>query len=317
LNTDFQISYTLDILFFIDCMIDEKKKELYEDDIYRLMPMLGTVSDKYIEKLIKMNQHTPRMIEHLVSILLINEHLHEWSVTDLLDRHKHLIKNFKKTKQFSSASKDLKKFIKSHSLKAIPLIKAIVIDLERLDFKKFWLEEKLPLLKEKITEYQMTLGGFNIASHVNKWVMNKEVLSSGQWYLLIYSGADYKTLLQEYRVTSAILARENLFECIISYALQVNSYKDVCKLLKPTQKLQAEFKSHEECKKLKKISNYVETSLKMALKIYLLEGCGTVAPKLPDNSFANEILNYLYEFKKQDNIKAPEYLGEMMKKFSK
>jgi len=299
-------------------MIDEKKRKWYEADIEKFMPMLGTVSDKYLEKLIKISQGTPKITEHIASMLIVNDHLHDWTITDLLDRHKRLVTIFKKTKQFSNAPKDLKKFLNNDYAKVMPLIKIIATDLERLGFKNFWLEEKLPLLKERISDYQVILSEFDIAGHVNNWAVNKKILDSGKWYVLAYSGANYNTLLKEYRVISSIISSERLFERMISYGLKMNIYQKSCKVLKPTPELKAEFKGHKRYKSFKGIASYAEGSLKLALKIYLLEGCGNMAPDLPeDYPFAAEILTYLREHDKPDNVPVGDYVGEMMKKFSK
>ena len=317
MDTDFQISYTLDLLFYIGCMLDAKKRELYADDIEKFMPMLGTISDKYIEKLTKIHQSTPQMIEHIASILIVDDHLHNWTITDLLDRHKRLASTFKKNKLFENVSKDFKKFLNTDYGKVMPLIKTIATDLERLGFKTFWLEEKLPILKERINDYQIILSQFDIMHHLNSWVINKK-MGVGQSYVFAYSGRRYRVLLGKYRVISSVIPADDLFERMISYALRVNTYKKFCKILKPTSALKIEFKGHKRHKSFKGITAYAEANLKLALKVYLLETCGNNAMELSgEYPFATEILNHLRTNKKPNTLAAGPYVLGMMKQFSK
>ena len=317
MSTEFQISYTLDVLFYIGCMIDKEKKELYDEDINRFMPMLGTISDKYLEKLEKIKQSTPKFINYLVSMLIVNDHLHDWSTTDLLDKHRHLVATFKKAEQAGHASNGLRKFIVGDFSKSMSLIKTIATDLERLEFKKFWLEEKLPLLKERTAQYQKVLSEFNIATHLNGWV-EKKIPESGQWYLLAYSGNQYQLLLNEYSVTAPTTSADQLFDRMVSYALKNACYKKYCKTLKPEKSLKIEFKEHERYKSFKGISSYIDTCLKMALKVYLMEGCGKTGLEAPaDYPFATKMIAYLREVDKLEGVAVSSYINDMMRYFSR
>ena len=316
MSTEFHVSYTLDALLYIKCMIDEEKRNLYDEDIGRFLPMLGTVSDEYLEKLKKINKKNPKFIDHMVSLLIVNDHLHDWTTTDLLDRHKRLVVMFKKSEH--TASKDLKKFIKKDFSKTIPLIKTIASDLERLGFKKFWLEEKLPALKERSAENQLLLSEFNIARHVNGWLEKQNIPDGGDWYMLAYNGNEYKILLNDFNVTSPITPSDELFDTIVAYALNATSYRSYCKSLKPTTSLKAELKGHKNYKSYKKISYYADACLKMALKIYLREGYNKTDKTIADDyPFATDLLNYLRSDEKSANETIGHYITNMMKYFSR
>ncbi|MCL1991096.1 MAG: hypothetical protein FWG67_09435 [Defluviitaleaceae bacterium] len=318
MGADFQISYTLDMLLYIGCLIDEKKSAFYEADVQQFMPMLGTVSDKYLAKLTKVNKRTPGFIEHIVSILIVNDHLHDWRIVDLLDRPHRLVVVFKKAKQFDHAAKDLKKFLKRDFLKVIPLVTTIIHDLERLGFKKFWLEKKLPHLKERTSEYQKILDEFNIVEHVNGWVVDKKKPNPNKWYMLAYSGFEYKVLFKAYQITSPVILVEQLFDRVVSYGVSVNTYRSFCKKLKPTLALKAEFKGHELYKTFNGISGYAERCLKMALKVYLLERCGRADLELSKAyPFASDILDYFRAVEKPKDVSVKRYVMEMMKELSK
>lgn len=318
MSTVFQISYTLDVLLYIGCMIDEEKRNLYDEDMNRFMPMLGTISDKYLEKLKKIHQGTPDFINHIVMMLIVNDHLHDWKTADLLDRHKRLVVVLKKAKQFKYAPNELKKFMNGDFSKSMSLIKTIANDLERLEFKKFWLEEKLPLLKERTAQYQKVLSECNMAQHVNGWIEDKKIPVSGGWYMLAYSGDQYQLLLNEFSVVSPIISAEQLFSKVASYALRIAHYQKYCKALKPDASLKAEFKGHELYKTFKKISVYADSCLKMALKVYLMEGCGKASLELSAHyPFATELLVYLRENEKPEGTAVGSYVVAMMKRFSR
>ena len=324
MSVEFQVSYTLDVIFYIKCLIDEEKRNLYDEDISRFLPMLGTVSDEYLEKLKKINQKNPDFIDYIVSLLIVNDHLHDWTTADLLDKRKRLVAMFKKSKQFVNSSKILKKFINSNFSKTIPLIKTIASDLERLQFKKFWLEEKLPFLRERSVENQLVLknhsahGEATIAKHINGWVKTKKMPENGQWYMLAYSGNEFKVLLDDFSVTSAITSADQLLDTVVSYVLKNNSYREFCKKLKPTPSLKAEFKGHEHYKSFKGISGYVDACLTMAIKVYLMTGYGKNNMVAGDDyPFATCLLAYLHENEKPADVAVGEYVTNMMKDFSR
>jgi len=299
-------------------MLDEEKRNLYDEDVSRFMPMLGTVSDEYIETLKKIHRKKPKFIDYIVSTLIVNDHLHDWTTSDLLDRHKPLIAMFKKSQHFGNAPKNLKKFINSGFPKSIDLLKTIVIDLGRLEFKKFWLEEKLPPLRERIVENQAVLSELNIASHINGWVKNKKIPDNGSWYMLAYSGDEYKVLLKEFSVTSPTTLADQLLENVVSYALKNTSYREFCKSLKPTPGLKAEFKGHKNYKSFKGIAGYSDACLKQAIKVYLMDGCGKTNVAVDDDyPFAGDMLTYLFDNEKPADAAVGGYVKGMMKHFSR
>ena len=319
MKADFQISYTLDVLCYINCMINEEKKKLYDEDIERFMPMLGTVSDKCLQKLQKMDEKNPNFIVHIVTMLIDNKNLHNWTTTDLLGKSKSLIGEFKKSDHFKNAESDLKKFINGDFIKSMNCIKIIATDLERLGFKNFWLEEKLPVLKERISEYQAQQDRFNIVDHVNHWVTSDVPFSCNNWYMLAYSGNRFDLLLGYFSIASPIIAADNLFERVISYVLKTQDYTGFMRKFKPDPILKAEFKGHENRNMYRRLNGYVEACLKMALKVYMMEQLPEMTEMpLPDGyPFAREILAYLREHAKDAHLPVGDYMAGMTKHFSR
>lgn len=300
-------------------MINEDKKKLYDEDIERFMPMLGTVSDKYLQKLQKINEKNPNFIMHLVAMLIGNENLHEWTTTDLLSKSKRLVGEFKRSGYFKAADRELKKFINDDFTKSINYIKIIAIDLERLGFKEFWLKEKLPVLKERISEYQVQLDHFDIVAHVNQWVVTKKKFKCEQWYVLSFSGNHFEFQLGYFGVISPITSARNLFEKVVSYVLKIQDYTGLMRKFKPDPVLKAEFKGHEKREVYRKLTMYVEACLKMSIKVYLMETLPEVMRiSLPEGyPFATNMLSYLRENEKRTSVMVSGYLIDMLRHFSK
>jgi len=300
-------------------MINEDKKKRYDEDIERFMPMLGTVSDKYLQKLQKMNEKNSNFMMYIVAMLIGNENLHEWTTTDLFDKSKSLIGEFRKSEHFKCAGGELKKFVNGDFAKLMNYIKVIAIDLERLGFKSFWLKEKLPVLKERIAEYQERLAGFDIAKHVNHWVASGSEFNCNNWYVLAYSGNRFELLLEYFGVISPITAVDDLFERVISYVLKTGDYKSFMRKFKPDSALKAEFKGHDDRSIYRKLNAYVEACLKMSMKVHLLETTpeATVLSLPEGYPFASELLAYLRENEKAVSVMIGSYIADMMVHFSR
>ena len=313
---NFHIAYTLDVLAYIDIVLDAAKRELYEEDVMRFMPMLGTVSDKHLEKLIKMNKKSPGFIWHILPMLMANDHLDDWKTEDLLDRHKRLVTVFKQSKHAAHATKSMKRFIKGDYLKAMPRIKVLVTDLERLGFKKFWLEEKLPTIKTRIGEFEANLGEFDVITFVNSWLFISKIMSGNPWYILAYGEENFKQFVGNYSVMSLQVEKELMNKKIINYGIDTSNYKKLVRELKPTDELKQEFKTHPEKKAFKNMPSYVEACFKMALKNHLITTCGnTKEVAFEEFPFALKLLDYLANNEKTTDIK--EYISKMVKHFSK
>ena len=318
MTNNFQISYTLDVLFYIECMLNEEKRQLYDEEVARFMPMLGTVSDKQLVKLQNIYLNAPNSISKIVAMLITSPELHTWKITDLVNNHKNLVTTFKQSKEYRNASSSLKKFAVNDFMKMMPMIKTIAIDLERLEFKKFWLEESLPVLKEQINEYEHVLGQLDIAAVINGWVVDKKIPTGNEWYLLAYSGNEYQPVLRSYGVISPKIPADELFVNMIEYAVRVNDYRKFCKRLKPTVALKMEYKDHPLKKSFKGISGYAEVCFKMALKKYLAETVEKVYPELPvDYPLADVMLEYLRTNEKLKIQPTSDYVSKMFKSMSK
>ena len=319
MNADFQISYTLDVLCYINGMLNTDKKKLYDEDMERFVPMLGTVSDKHLQKLQKMNEKKPGFILHIVAMLIDHHHLHHWRTTDLFNKFKSLTGDFKKTKHFKSADPALKSFLTGDFNKSMTYIKVIALDLERLGFKNFWLEEKLPVLKARISEYERCLDFFDIESHLNHWSVSQAPVSLQQWYVLSFGGDDLQLLLNQFYVISPVVAAADLFEKLVVFTLRRQDYKSLLRKFSPNPQLKTEFKGHPQRRKYKKMHNYMAACLRFALSVYLLELIPSVEQRELAQAYplAEDILSQLRENKKETDVSVHSHLTQILQNFAK
>jgi len=317
MHINFNKSYTLDVLLYIGCMLSAHSDIKYEQEIAEFMPMLGTVSDQYVEKLTKYYLKKPDVMNYIVSILLPHDHLLDWKTTDLLERHRHLTQVFKASPNAKNASKELKNFLNQDYSKIMPLIKTLVMDLERLGFKKYWFEEKLPLLKKQIKNYTTALNDNNPLEILNSWSINFKFPETGEWTIVSYKNKSYDLIMDHYHLVEKNLDKEDFLASIVDYFLKQTHFKKIIKQLKPTESLKQEFKNYVQHKQIKNMTNYIEKSLHLALKKHLNKRISTKNIEISDDFlFARIIYEYL-STNELGSEKVEIYLSNMMSELGK
>jgi len=319
METGFHISYTLDVLSFIGLMLDESE-DIHSDDIDRFKPMLGTVSDKYLKKLGRIYDETPKLIPYLITILISNHNLHILRTSQLLGAPNQLIDNFKKSAYYKESSASLRRFIKYDFKRSVAYMKTITVDLERLGFKSFWLEEKLPLLKQRATFYEGNSVWLGIVKYANSWTLNHKIPTEAEWYILTYNRELFTTLFDRFNLVD-LEVEDDFFEQVVTYSLREERYVKLTKTLKPTPQLKQEFKGHTTRKSYGKVAKYVEMCLKLALKAYLLNHLKEEREdhlEIPTGyPFATELYSYLHDHPRTEEETLKNYILHMMKHFSK
>jgi len=319
METGFRISYTLDVLAFIGLMLDESN-DIHSEDIERFKPMLGTVSDKYLKKLGRIYDESPKLIPYLITILIANDGLHTLKTTQFLGKPSQLIDRFKKSGHYKESSVSLKRFIKYDFKRSVIYMKTIAMDLERLGFKSFWLEDKLPLLKKRATLYEQNPVWLGIVRYTNSWTIEHKIPTDAKWYVLTYNRELFTTLFDQFNLVD-LEVEDDFFEQVVTYSLREERYLKLTKALKPTPKLKQEFKGHSERKFYGKFSAYVEMCLKLALKAYLLNHLSEKEEdylEIPKGyPLATLLHQYLYDHPRVEEETLKDYITNMMKHFSK
>ena len=320
MKLNFEISYTIDVLLFIDSMIRGDYDD-FGDDMKHFLPMLGTVSDKYLKKLKKKLRKNPQFIEFIVSMILVHNQLHILTAVELLKKPKQIVSQFKKSPYYKTSSPELKKFANSNFERGLSYLTTIAIDLERLGFKSFWLKEKLTLLKMRSREYNDEIERFNPFDRINHWLNENELLYESKWYILSYSSKRFATFFGDFNVISTSVTENDLFEKMLSYLLFAESNTKAIKgILRKTGKnvsLKLEFKSHPDKNHYKNLVNYVEISLKIALKVHLIneikQDDNVKITRLADYPLSQEIYGYMNEYKKSEVVTIEDYITSMFK----
>ena len=319
METTFHISYTLDMLSFIELILKDETDPLHQEEVEKFKPMLGTVSDKYIKKLDKISQHHPNFIRHIITLLISNDELHLLKTSHLLGSHRQLVDKYKKSGYYKSSSDGLKRFIKSDYKKSIIYLRTIATDLERLGFKSFWLEHKLAKLKQRVAFFEDNSVWVKVVKYANQWILAPIIPEAAEWYILAFNTQSFDTLLKRYNLVD-LSVKDDFFYHVVTYALMHDNYHKVVKTLKPTSQLKIEFKTHENRKKYGSLSRYVEMCLKIALKAFLLNRLEDEDEQLgiPDDyPFATQIYQYLLTHERQEADTAKHYLLQMIKHLSK
>lgn len=315
----FHISYTLDVLSFIGLMLDEKN-DIHSEDVERFKPMLGTVSEKYLKKLIRIHDETPKLIPHLTTVLIANDYLHIWQTAQLLEKPGQLIENFKRSGYYKVSSSNLKRFVKYDLKRSVKYMKIIAMDLERLGFKAFWLEEKLPLLKQRAVFYEQNPAWLGIVKYTNSWTLTHKIPTEATWYVLSSNYERFTTLFNRFNLVDAEVG-DDFFEQVVTYSLREERYLRLTKTLRPTSELKKELRDHADRKTYGRMAKYVEMCLKLALKAYLLNHLSEGEEeylKIPEGyPFALELHRFLQDYPRTEEISLENYILEMMKHFSK
>ena len=319
METGFHISYTLDVLAFIGLMLDENH-DIHSEDIERFKPMLGTVSDKYLKRLGRIYEESPKLIPYLITILIANDDLHTLKTTHFLGKPHQLLDRFKKSGYYKASSGSLKRFIKYDFKRSVTYMKTIAMDLERLGFKSFWLEDKLPALKKRALFYEQNPAWLGIVRYTNSWTLEHKIPTNATWHVLTYNLELFSTLFDRFNLVD-LEVEDDFFEQVVTYSLREERYLKLTKRLKPTAKLKQEFKGHSDRKLYKNFPSYVEMCLKLALKAYLLNHLNEKEDdylELPKGYPLSTLLyQYLQEHPRVEEETLRDYLTDMMKHFSK
>ena len=310
---NFQISYTLDVLFFIEAIFSTESEGILAD-VDQFKPQLGTVSEKYLKKIAKVHQQTPNFISIIASALVINHDLHELTAQEILVNAQKIRQTFKQSPYFKNIPSKEKQFVAKKFTKIIPHLITIIDDLERLGFKAFWLNEKLPTLKTQGTAYEAQLTNFNMTAHLNQFSHLQQ--QNPEWYVTSYLNQPVLALLNHFNFLRSTIQEKALYAHLIEAQLAKANYQTHARHIKHLRILKDEFKHHPNRSEFQSLVIYINHCIKQALQVYLLSGLPTNESTQTINEtdkLAKQILKYLNENPKTNEIDVSSYLMQMMK----
>ena len=150
---NYKISYLLDLLSFFNPLSGEKYfYEMYETDYHYWMNQLSDESKKGITKATRLIM-SKNLGSMLITILSTVHHFDEYNVIDLFSNPKVIKHQFLKSEFYNQNKGVLLTCVLGH-IGIIPILNAVrpaIIELEQAGFREYWVEHKLPLLKEKVS----------------------------------------------------------------------------------------------------------------------------------------------------------------------
>ena len=311
---DFQFSYTIDILFFIQRMVDhlagaELGAEVLKD-VNRFHPILRDSSDKFLKKLSKDSEIIGEL---LVPLLLVHEALHTEKASDILTDTRSIVQHFKNSSYYKLAYPDVKRFASGDLRTVCSYLEAIVLDLERLGFKSYWLEKRLLILKMRSNEYADTLGGLDVMTYLHNWLGSNHLMYANDWYVASYC-QDMESIVGNANLISSTVGEANLIATTIRHVVYRFSFtktvKNHLKVIKKRLDIKSEFKDVR--KSYLNLAHYVESNLKQALTLHLTKQLKVESsPLTTDHVLAKELLNYMNTIPKTPSVPALAYIDQV------
>lgn len=267
----FEASYTLDMISFLDLLFSDNVSK--EDEIVtHFEGMLSDQSPILMQKARKGMPENQTFTSMLIPLLTADHEFNDLRLSELLGSPKYLIATFKKHPDFKKVPKIYKKFIKRQAESVITHLALIIRELEKAKFKSFWLENRLPLINQKIRCYEKEIFPLRLVETLNTYV-NPLAIERRNLYISSFYEGDSVTLFNQDLMASIQATSSQLIQGIID---QLNSSLTVEKRLKPYIKAWKSNVDVMEAFKAVKgeystVSAYVEQNIKLALMAVLYQ----------------------------------------------
>lgn len=264
----FHPSYPLDLLSFLDQIIWGAYDETLESDLEYFRGFIsfqGEESIKFLKKTIGES-----LLKWIGPLLVCDPDFLNYSIHELLAPVNHLIKNFKKDSSYKAATKEYRYFIKKEVAMVISSLEPLIQDMERANFKLYWLKNHLPQIREAIDTFASGFLCKNVAGNIN-FLTHLHYTA----FVCGLSAHENNDLGNGCLLVSKDIPNEMILENILEKALTPHAFpicwENILKEIDKTQKL----------KKIKpkgiKLSVFVQQNLLLAIKCFLKEKFGLTA----------------------------------------
>jgi len=268
----FEASYTLDILCFIDILL-KRSPNLEDEKIKIFTDMLSTKSEKCLRKLEKSLPKRELIQNLIIPLIVADSEFKGLKTEEILGNPDYLINQFKKSSSYKKMPTKSKKFVQKEAKKVIESLEIIVSDLERLDFKAFWLMNQLPIIKQRIKEYQSEIYPLHLIEQLNNWTAPQFLIEKKELFVLSFSQNNFSSLLNGTNYISTQLHSDRIIRSLIEAAFASYSLnKELKPFIKTFKKNKAFIQTFKTVKKEhKKITTYLQSNLLLAVTTYLKE----------------------------------------------
>ncbi len=266
---EFIPSYTLDIICFMDQLFSN---ETYpeEEIINYFEERLVDYGEDFLRKARKLLPKGKTFSSMLFPVITIDPEFNNLKLSELFRSAKYLINQYRKSPQYKVCSKEYKKFLKHDAEVVINLLQVVMGQLEKADFKSFWLKNRLPLINQKIKLYQKEIYPLLVVEKLNA-LLGKVFLYKQSIHVLSFANHLACVLINEQLITSTKLTSKQLVHSYIEELFEPTIFQSELKRLNKIFKKNRDL--IESFKKVKKehqtLAHYVEFNVRLAFMTYI------------------------------------------------
>lgn len=267
----FDASYTLDVFCFLDMLfLDVLSRD--ESIVTHFEVLLSSGCSKILRNARKRLPDNGTFLTTLLPIISADPEFNELRLSELLGSPKYLITQLKKHPTYKGLPKDIKKFIRKDAVWVIEQLAVVIAELEKAKFKTFWIQERLPLLKLKLKQYEKEIVPLRPVEQLNECLKPscKEELKV---YLLSFYEGDSNQLLNRDIITSVQNSSTQVVKAIVDQTFSTIKFENELKLLAKQLKANPEImKCYELVKgEHKQLTSYLECSINLAAIVYFYQ----------------------------------------------
>lgn len=277
---NFLPSYLLDLIYFLELLIGPHSVLTSTEDDACLHHYEDCLSDYAKEEIKRVQKVLPKnktLSEMVMPLILADHEFENFQMTELLEGQRYLISLYKKSPDYTVASKQYKKFVTKDAHELMGALMMIVAELERVGFKRFWLEKRLPQINETIRNYEQQIGTNTLIEKVNE-VLGEPLLSTQTVYLLSFNVNPRVVKVGDFMLGSLRLDAHAFTHALLEGFLNARSIEAALKPFERALKKNKELiQAYRQVKgEYKSLGAYVSSSVKIAFGAYLSEKLGVL-----------------------------------------
>ncbi len=277
-------SYLLDLVYFLELLAGPPSVLTTDEDEVCLHYFEDCLSDYAKEEIKRIQKVLPKnktVSELVLPLILADQDFENFQMTELLEGHRYLISSYKKSPDYEKAPKAYKKFVAKDAQELLGALMMIVAELERVNFKRFWLEKRLPQINDKIRTYEQGTDVMALLDKVNA-EFHTPFLSGQRIYLLSFNVNSFVVKVGDVVVGSLRLDQSafihSLLECWMNPVMVEPVLKPLLRRLRKNKELAKQYKLVKSIHRT--LDGYVAYSLKVAFSAYLAEKFGALEEPL-------------------------------------
>lgn len=230
---EFLPSYLLDILCFLELLCSDSLIPTTSDDeriIYYFEECLTQDARNEIKRIQKLIPKEETLTSLVFPLVLADQDFENFQVTELLGSPKFLISMYKKSDDYQRATKGYKKFVKRDAQLLLSSLVKIVAELEKVKFKVFWIEERLPRIKHRIKQYEKEIGTNVLIEMINERLA-ETYLTDQKVYLLSFNLNHSLSRVNEHLIGSLQLDSKMFIHSLVEQLFKTLSIEHALKPL--------------------------------------------------------------------------------------